>query len=177
MAHVSGNPTWVDYPAEDTLITAAALEGIEGQLDRNPDDLGICRVEQTTVQTVPATANVALEFQLTRTSTTHVTVTSETTLTINTEGLYLLSASIGYNTASNTSVSLWIGSPDFTTARYASTSAGFTTATFPSLTMAIPVYLSAGTDIVAAVYNFAQLDTSGATYGAQYLSATLLRRS
>jgi hypothetical protein len=34
MAHsASGNATWVDYPSTSTLITATALENIEGRLD------------------------------------------------------------------------------------------------------------------------------------------------
>ena len=39
MAHVSGNPTWQDYPDTSTLITAAKLEAIEAILDGQRTEL------------------------------------------------------------------------------------------------------------------------------------------
>lgn len=49
MAHVSGNPTWLDYPALDTPITAPALEAAETAIDNAPQAARpVCEARLTT---------------------------------------------------------------------------------------------------------------------------------
>lgn len=55
MAHASGNPTWLDYPALDTPITAAALESAETAIDNAPKAAApVCEARLTTNYTALA---------------------------------------------------------------------------------------------------------------------------
>lgn len=104
-----------------------------------------------------------------------MTVTSATTLTIVTTGLYLLDATIGYSTSSTTTCLAWIGTPDFVTSRWTEISIGRTVATTPSIAVATSACLTAGTQVSVGVWNYAVLAVSNG-YQATHLAVTLLRR-
>lgn len=99
-----------------------------------------------------------------------------TTLTVAVDGLYLLDAKVGYTNSTTTTCVAWIGTPDFTTARWSEVAAGRSVATFPSVALATTAYLTAGTQVSVGVYNYAALTVSEAD-DATHVAVTLLPRS
>lgn len=171
MAHVSGNATWADYPSISTLITAAKLEAIEAQLDRQPSDLGVM-LRRATSQTL-ASGNQIVAYATSVDTTAHVTVTSNTVFTLNTTGLWLLSAGAGDQSSTATSMVLWIEVAGGGTRYVQQTAGGNVTNGFPNANVAVPVRVTATTQLSVGLFS-----SAGVTLGADpqtFVSLALLR--
>jgi hypothetical protein len=169
---LEGRATALETRATNLETRATALEA------RNPTDLGQLRRVQRTLQNLTGSTNTALTWTHDLATTTHASSPSSTVLRVLTAGLWKLSADVLLNGVAYTSVTFWMGSTDFVTARYASQGGwGAPASTFPSLNVGTEVYLAANTDIIAGIWANASSAATAPAYDAIHLSATLIRRS
>lgn len=126
MAHASGNPTWADYPAVTTLVTAATLEAQETTADRLTTAVfggltrtvaPVCEFHLITQQgpfTGDAVLQAGFSSDIDNASALHLgslTANDYTTYTIPVSGRYTLMFRVVYgnSTGANETHILWQG--------------------------------------------------------------------
>lgn len=176
----SGTLALARLPVGSTSSTVARGDRVQALEDEAPLDGGVCTKRMASNQTITANTNAVLALATAAASTQHVQVNSATMITILTSGLYDVDAGMVMDSGTVVAPTLWIGSPDFVTARYCQ-AGGIQAAAnaFPAVDCSASVYLTAGTQLCACVYlqgAAGSVQRVGASYGLSHLTAALIRR-